>query len=81
LLARIRALMRRPRETQRSVLAAGQLTLDTVSLTLHVGGQVTHLPRRELGVLLALLGSQGRLVPRRRAPHLSADSDRTLKLH
>jgi DNA-binding response OmpR family regulator len=65
LLARIRALLRRPSETKQTVLTAGQITLDTASLTLRVTGQVTLLPRRELGILLTLLSNQGRLVPRR----------------
>jgi len=66
LLARIRALLRRPCETTRAVLAAGRLTLDTGSLTLRVIGEVTPLPRRELGVLVTLLRNRGRLVPRRK---------------
>src|SRR5579872_3681022 len=66
LLARIRALLRRPSETKQAVLTAGQLSLDTASLTVRVAGQVTPLPRRELGVLVTLLGNQGRLVPRRK---------------
>ncbi len=66
LLARIRALLRRPCETQQAVLTAGQLALNTSSLTLRVTGQVAALPRRELGVLIMLLRNQGRLVPRRK---------------
>ncbi|HWS94971.1 MAG TPA: response regulator transcription factor [Candidatus Methylomirabilis sp.] len=66
LLARIRALLRRPCETKQAVLNAGRLALDTESLTLRVTGNVTPLPRRELGVLLTLLRNQGRLVPRRK---------------
>jgi len=65
LLARIRALLRRPSETKQAVLTAGRLTLDTASLTLRVTGQVTRLPRREFGILVTLLSNQGRLVPRR----------------
>jgi DNA-binding response OmpR family regulator len=66
LLARIRALLRRPQEVKQAVLAAGRLTLDTASLTLRVTGQVMPLPRRELGVLVTLLSNKGRLVPRRK---------------
>ena len=66
LLARIRALLRRPSATVAPVLSAGKLTLDTSSLTLRVGGEVTPLPRRELGVLVSLLSHQGRLVSRRK---------------
>lgn len=66
LLARVRALLRRPSETKQAVLTAGQLTLDTASLTLRVTGQVMALPRRELGILVTLLSNQGHLVPRRK---------------
>jgi DNA-binding response OmpR family regulator len=66
LLARIRALLRRPAETKQAVLAAGRLTLDTETLTLRVTGEVTLLPRRELGILVALLSNQGQLVSRSR---------------
>ncbi|SKA32455.1 two-component system, OmpR family, response regulator TctD [Enhydrobacter aerosaccus] len=66
LLARIRALLRRSSEARHPVLEAGRLSLDVGSLTLRVGGQITSLPRRELGVLMALLLNQGRLVPRRK---------------
>ena len=66
LLARIRALLRRPPETRQATLTAGRLSLDTASLSLRVAGQVTSLPRRELGVLVSLLSNQGRLVPRRK---------------
>lgn len=66
LLARVRALLRRPSEGKQVVLTAGRLTLDTTSLTLNVAGQVTALPRRELGILITLLGNQGHLVPRRK---------------
>jgi|FEC22Drversion2_1045045.scaffolds.fasta_scaffold00309_43 DNA-binding response OmpR family regulator len=66
LLARIRALLRRPCETAQAVLEAGRLSLDTASLTLRVTGEVTALPRGELGVLVTLLRNRGRLVPKRK---------------
>ncbi len=66
LLARIRALLRRPSETAQSTLAAGKLSLDTSTLTLRVGGEVAPLPRRELGVLASLMSHQGQLVSRRK---------------
>ena len=62
LLARVRALLRRPRQIADAALSIGNLTLDTVALTLTVAGAPVKIPRRELGVLLALLHSQGRLV-------------------
>lgn len=66
LLARIRALLRRPSETAKSVLAAGKLSLDTDTLTLRVGGEVAALTRRELGVLASLMSHRGQLVSRRK---------------
>lgn len=66
LLARIRALLRRPAETKHALLEVGRISLDTASMTLRVAGQVAPLPRRELVVLVSLLSNQGRLVPRRK---------------
>ncbi len=66
LLARIRALLRRPSEPAQTVLSAGKLSLDTQSQTLRVGGEVTPLTRRELGVLASLLSHRGQLVSRRK---------------
>ncbi len=66
LLARVRALLRRPSETAQTVLSAGKLSLDAESLTLRVAGEVVPLTRRELGVLATLLRQQGRLVARRK---------------
>ncbi len=66
LLARVRALLRRPAATAPSSLAAGRLTLDTLSLTVRVGGEVVSMPRRELAVLFALLDKEGKLVARQK---------------
>lgn len=66
LLARIRAVLRRPRQTAPNLLQAGNLALDTVSQTLTIGGVAAELPRLELRVLAALLGQQEKLVARER---------------
>jgi DNA-binding response OmpR family regulator len=66
LLARIKALLRRPSERSEPVLSAGKLTLDTASLTLRVAGEVAPLTRRELSVLASLLRRRGRLVSRQK---------------
>ena len=66
LLARVRALLRRPRQITDPVLIAGNVTLDTAAMTLSVDGQPVEAPRRELGVLAALMRSQGRLLPRQK---------------
>ena len=46
LLARVRALLRRPKQIAGSVLALGNLMLDTAAMTLKVDGNVVELPRR-----------------------------------
>jgi len=66
LLARVRALLRRPRQIAGSVLSVANVTLDTVALTLSVDGVVIETPRRELGVLIALMSSQGRLLAKQK---------------
>jgi DNA-binding response OmpR family regulator len=62
LLARVRALLRRPSQLAETVLTAGNIALDTNSLTLTVAHGLVEMPRRELGVLATLLRQRGRLV-------------------
>jgi len=66
LLARIRALLRRPRQTAPNLLEAGNIALDTVSQTLTVAGRPIEEPRLELRVLGALLAQRGKLLARER---------------
>ncbi len=66
LLARIRALLRRPPQTVPTVLALANLELDTAAQALRVGGVPVELPRLELRILAALMGQRGRLLPRAR---------------
>jgi len=66
LLARIRALLRRPRQTAPNLLEAGNIALDTVSQTLTVAGRPIEAPRLELRVLGALLAQRGKLLARER---------------
>ena len=66
LLARIRALLRRPAQTVPNMLHVGNLALDTVSQTLTIDGVPVELPRLELRVLAALLRQHGRLLSRER---------------
>ncbi len=66
LLARVRALLRRPRQVADPGLAAGNVRLDTAAMILSVAGAPVEAPRRELGVLAALMRSQGRLLPRQK---------------
>ncbi len=62
LIARIRAVGRRARQIQDEILCTGNISLNTRSLTLTVAGRVVAIPRRELGVLTALMGGQGRVL-------------------
>lgn len=62
LMARIRAVRRRPRQIQDEILCAGNICLDTGSLTLTVGGRAVSLTRRELSVLSAFLSQPGRVL-------------------
>jgi two-component system OmpR family response regulator len=66
LLARVRALLRRPRQIAGSVLSVGNVMLDAAALTLTIGGRPVEIPRRELGVLLALMTSHGRLLAKQK---------------
>jgi len=55
LLARIRALARRPKETIHSVLALGDLTLDTVKHQVHRSNKLISLSAKEYALLEYLL--------------------------
>lgn len=60
LLARVRALLRRPTEQQSDVLTAGDLTLDTVTYTVERGGKPIQLTSKEFALLEYMLRNQGR---------------------
>ncbi|RYX78928.1 response regulator transcription factor [bacterium] len=60
LLARVRALLRRPTEQQSIVLTAGDLTLDTTIFKVTRGGQEIKLTSKEFALLEYLLRNQGR---------------------
>lgn len=66
LVARIRAVRRRARQIQDEILSAGNVQLDTGSLTLTIDGHVVSMPRRELSVLSALLSQPGRVLRKER---------------
>jgi DNA-binding response OmpR family regulator len=65
LLARCRAVLRRPGDRAEAVLRVGPLTLDTVARTASLGGVPVPLGRREVGVLEQLMRAEGRVAPRR----------------
>ena len=60
LLARVRALLRRPSEQQSAVLSAGDLTLDTVNYRVMRGDQEITLTSKEFALLEYLLRNPGR---------------------
>lgn len=64
LVARIRALLRRPGHVLGAVLSAGNVTLDTVARDASVGGAPLSLSRHEMAILEQLMRRQGRLVPK-----------------
>jgi len=62
LVARIRALLRRPGHALGAVLTAGNVTLDTVARNAAVAGTPLNLSRHEIATLEQLMRRQGRLV-------------------
>ena len=66
LLARIRAILRRPKQTAHSTMVLGNVALDVSGLTLRINGEPVEIARREFEVLAALFRSRGRIIPRER---------------
>ncbi|MBB3463095.1 response regulator transcription factor [Rhizobium sp. BK377] len=64
LLARVRALLRRPAALPEQTLTIGRLLIDPVNLTVMIGSSRLDIPRRELLVLQALAKRKGRAVLR-----------------
>lgn len=62
LLARVRALLRRPHDTQADVLSVADLTLNPSSREVSRAGQRIQLSVKEYGILEYLLRNQGRVV-------------------
>src|SRR5262249_10884678 len=64
LVARVRALLRRPGAPLGIVLKAGNIRFDTIGRDVQVGGITVHLPRRETEILEYLMRRVGRVVPK-----------------
>lgn len=64
LIARIKALLRRPGGALGTVLVAGNIKLDTQGRDVCVGNKPIALPRREIALLEHLMRRLGRVVPR-----------------
>lgn len=62
LIARLRALLRRPNQALGVKVGIGNLSLNTMDLTVHVGEQPLALSRRELGLLELFMRRAGRVV-------------------
>ena len=60
LLARVRALLRRPVEVQQTVLTAGDLSLNTITCEVKRANKDIHLTGKEFALLEFLLRNQGR---------------------
>lgn len=60
LLARVRALLRRPAEQQPSILTIGDLTLDTVTFAVKRAGKEINLTSKEFALLEYMLRNPGR---------------------
>jgi len=64
LVARIRALLRRPGGVLGLVITAGNVSFDTTAREVQVDERTISIPRRELGVLEHLMRRNGRVVPK-----------------
>jgi DNA-binding response OmpR family regulator len=60
LLARVRALLRRPTEQQSAILEAGDLSLDTITYTVERAGTPVQLTSKEFALLEYMLRNPGR---------------------
>jgi DNA-binding response OmpR family regulator len=64
LIARTKALLRRPGGALGTTLKAGNLTFDTIGRDVRVGESSLLLPRREIAILEHLMRRLGRVVPK-----------------
>ena len=64
LVARVRAVLRRPQALEPTVLRTGNVALDVQSREVRVGDKPVAMPRRELCLLEHLMRRSGRIVPR-----------------
>ena len=62
LLARVRAVLRRPQDAVDNLLEVGDLTLDTVSYDVHRGKKSIHLTNTEFALLEYLMRNQARVM-------------------
>ncbi|TAN60028.1 MAG: response regulator transcription factor, partial [Magnetospirillum sp.] len=65
LIARLRAILRRPGAALSVLLSSGDLTFDTIGRELRVRGELVSMPRREMEMLEHLLRRAGKVIPKR----------------
>ena len=75
LVARCRAVLRRPGNRESRALSAGRIRLDTSNREASCDGQRLTLGRREIGVLEALIRARGRVLARESLHELIYDRD------
>jgi DNA-binding response OmpR family regulator len=63
-IARIKALLRRPEGALGALLRSGNIAFDTIGRDLRIGDTVVVLPRRESAILEHLMRRAGRVVPK-----------------
>ena len=77
LLARVRALLRRPKAHEGNILKSGDLILDVVAKTLEVDAKAVQLTAKEFQLLEYLLRHKGEVVSKDQLlDHVWADEDR-----
>jgi DNA-binding response OmpR family regulator len=64
LVARTKALLRRPGQALGTTLESGNLIFDTIGRDVQIGGTALLLPRQELSILEHLMRRVGRVVPK-----------------
>jgi DNA-binding response OmpR family regulator len=64
LIARIKALLRRPGSVLGALLSVGNVTFDTIGRDVKIGEAPLLLPRREIAILEHLMRRLGRVVPK-----------------
>ena len=77
LLARVRALLRRPQAHEGVVLQSGMLSMDTVAKTVTVDSQIVHLTAKEFQLVEYLMRHRGEVVSKDQIlDHVWSDDDR-----
>jgi len=77
LLARVRALLRRPKQHSGNKIKVGSLVLDVISKTVSVGDKQIHITAKEFQLLEYLMRHSGEVLSKERLlSHVWADEDR-----